>query len=434
MERSITGLRAGGLISLRTLIEIRWVAICGQLVAAIAVTYGLGYEYPFTPVLAVIGVSVLLNLAATVQARGRLRLDARDAALYLAYDVTQLGVLLYLTGGLENPFAVLLLAPLTVAAIILPRRGTLAMMTLTLALIGVVSIFHHPLPGPGIAAAAEYGSNIYEIGTWIGVTLAAVFVTAYVSQVADEGRRIDDALAATQVALDRTQKLSALGALAAAAAHELGTPLGTIALVARELARELPPDSPFTEDVALLNSQVERCRAILAGLAARPETEGGEPFDRLSLPGLVEAAAEPYRRPEIELAVEAVPRDASRPPVVWRSPEMMHGLGNLLQNALQFARRRVTVRAEWSHEEVAVTIADDGTGFPPHLLNRLGEPYLSGRNATAGSDEAHMGLGIFVAATLLERGGARLRFSNARQGGAQVAIRWRRHNMEQNRS
>ncbi len=132
--------------------------------------------------------------------------------------------------------------------------------------------------------------------------------------------------------------------------------------------------------------------------------------------------------------IEPVPRDASKPPSLWRSPELIHGLGNLLQNAIQFARRRVTVRAEWSREDIAMTITDDGPGFPPHLLSRLGEPYLSGRGAARANGGNHMGLGIFIAATLLERVGARLRFVNGRNGGAQVAVQWLRHDIEGRRS
>lgn len=221
-----------------------------------------------------------------------------------------------------------------------------------------------------------------------------------------------------------------MGALAAAAAHELGTPLGTITMVAHELKREISPDDPVAEDVALLADQAARCRQILADLAARPDAEGGAPYEQLSVTALVEAAGEPHARPEIHFAVTGVPGDASDRPVAKRSPELVHGLGNLLQNAFQFARRRVTVRAEWSRHTVTVTINDDGPGYPPAVLGRLGEPYVSGRSRPG----ANMGLGIFIARTLLQRTGARLRFSNRSGGGAQVTVRWPRSHFEARRS
>jgi len=428
-------LAAGGRISLRTLIAIRWIAVAGQLATVLLVHYGLGYRLPIWPALAVIGVSVLLNLAAMIQGRVRIRLGERDAALYLSYDLLQLSVLLYLTGGLQNPFVLLLLAPLTVSAIILSRGATIAMTAITLASLTVLAIWHYPLPGSRLLAVAEplEPSPVYELGVWFALSLSAVFVTAYVWQVADEARRIGEALAASQTALAREQRLSAVGALAAAAAHELGTPLGTIAVVAHELADEVPPDSPLAEDLALLRSQTERCREILASLAQRPETEGGDPFELLSLAALIETAAEPHRRDGIEVAVKAAPQDSSRPPMARRSPEMLQGLGNLLQNAQQFAHSRVSARAEWSRSEVAITITDDGPGFPPSLLNRLGEPYLSGRDPSArggARDGNHMGLGIFIAVTLLGHSGAEVRFANARGGGAQVVVRWKRHIFE----
>ena len=418
-----------GRVSLRTLIVIRWVAIFGQLATVLLVRFGLHYEFPFYPCLAVIAVSALLNLAATMQGRAGLPLGERDAFLYLVYDVLQLSVLLYLTGGLQNPFALLLLAPLTVSAIIFSRRGVVAMIAITMTCVTVLAVWQFPVPTAMPEASPLFEPTlVYRLGVWAALSVAALFITAYVWHVADEARRIRDAFAASQMALAREQKISALGALAAAAAHELGTPLGTITLVARELADELPADSPHADDAALLLSESKRCRAILRELAAKPETGGGDPFEVLTLDALIQEAAAPHARPGIELLIETDPRDASKPPSTRRSPEMMHGLGNILQNAFQFARRQIRVQARWSRGEVALTVTDDGAGFPPQVLTRLGEPYLSGRGAADGDD--HMGLGIFIATTLLARTGAELRFGNVGRTGAQVVIGWKRHIFE----
>ncbi|MCB9947804.1 MAG: ActS/PrrB/RegB family redox-sensitive histidine kinase [Rhodospirillaceae bacterium] len=417
-------LRTTARVRLRTLTTVRWVAILGQIIALAIVTYGLGYQVPLLPASIVVGASVLLNIAAIVQGRSLARLGDRDAALYLGYDLVQLTVLLFLTGGLENPFAVLLLAPLTVAASTLERRPTLVVSALTLGCILLLAVWHYPLP-PSPDGHVEL-PPIYNLGVWFALTLASLVVSGYVWQVAEEARRMGEALAAIQTTLAREQRLSALGGLAAAAAHELGTPLGTISLVAGELARDLPPDSPIREDVDLLVQEAHRCRDILAELARRPETGGGDPYELLTLRALVEAAADRYRSADVELDITLVAEDGSAQPIIRRTPELLHGLGNLLHNALRFADRRVSVRAGWNSGDVTVTIIDDGPGFPPALLPDLGEPYLFGREQDEGGQH-HMGLGLFIAKTLLERGGAALSFSNTRSGGAQVVVRWDRH-------
>lgn len=418
-------------VSLRTLILIRWIAIAGQLTTVLAVHFLLEFPLPIAPALGVIGVSALLNVAATMQTRFRLRLDDRDAAFYLAYDLIQIAVLVALTGGLLNPFSVMLLAPLTVSASILSGRSTIAMTVLTILCASALAFWHSPLPGEVATLPA-----IYKVGIWLAITSSALFIAAYVWKVADETRRMGEALTASQMALAREQRVSALGALAAAAAHELGSPLGTIAVVARELQREVPADSPLAEDIALLRSQSERCRAILAELARRPETGGGDPYELLSLDALVNTAARPHLRPDIALDIDLGPApDAAEdeePPVTRRTPELVHGLGNLLQNALQFARRRVSVVGEWTDRGVTLTIADDGPGFPPGLLARLGEPYLSSREAGRGrvGTDGHMGLGVFIAVTLLSHNGAKVRFANGPDGGAEVTVTWARQHFD----
>jgi two-component system sensor histidine kinase RegB len=256
--------------------------------------------------------------------------------------------------------------------------------------------------------------------------MASLMLSSYVFRVAHESRRISDALSASQMALAREQRLSALGGLAAAAAHELGTPLGTIVMVAGELARDLPADSPIAEDISLLRSQSLRCRDILAELARKPEADGGDPFEKLPLTALVDAASTTHRATPTALHITAAPEDGSPEPVVRRRTESLHGIGNLLQNALQFASREVTVTAAWSADSVRLTITDDGPGFPSNVLSRIGEPYISARADRTG----HMGLGIFIAETLLSRTGAQVEFGNRRQGGAQVLVHWSRKALE----
>jgi two-component system, sensor histidine kinase RegB len=412
-----------GRISLRTLVPIRWVAIAGQALTILIVHFGLGFSLPLVPALGVVGGSVLLNVVLILLRQVAARLGERDAALCLGYDILQLAILLYLTGGLQNPFSILILAPVTVAATILSRRPVIVLSVLAVASISVLALWHEPLPWrtEPLVFPAEL-----VLGLWVALVLATVFIGGYTWSVAQEAGRLRDAMTATQLALAREQRVSAVGALAAAAAHELGSPLATIAVVAKELVRDLPDDSPHAEDAALLLSQSERCRTILAELAQQPEDDGGSPYTRLPISALVEAAGALHQDQGVKLIFATAGQSAPDEPLVRRSPEIMHGLNNLVQNAVQFARREVSVTTFWDRNTVTVEVVDDGPGFPLHLLGRLGEPYISTRAGAAD----HMGLGIFIAQSLLERSGARLVFDNLPDGGAHVAISWNRANLE----
>jgi two-component system, sensor histidine kinase RegB len=410
-------------ISLRRLVLIRWVAIAGQAVALLVVHFALDFPLPMLPAFAIVGCSVLLNLFISLYRRAATRLGEREAAIFLGYDLLQLGLLLYITGGLQNPFSILILAPVTVAATILSWRPVIALAIFAVAMISILALWHVPLPWRGVAPVFP---PELVLGLWTALVLATVFIGSYTWSVAEEARRLRDAVAATQLALAREQRVSAVGALAAAAAHELGSPLATIAVVAKELVRDLPADSPYNDDAQLLLSQSERCRQILAQLAHHPDEEGASPYTRLPISALVEAAGGPYRDPRVRLIFATTGEPAGPEPLVRRSPEIMHGLNNLIQNAVQFARREVSVTTHWDKNNVTVEVADDGPGFPAHLIGRLGEPYLSTR---AGASN-HMGLGIFIAQSLLERSGAELIFDNLVDAGAHVVISWNRANLQ----
>ena len=422
------GTRTDVSVSLRMLVLIRWVAVIGQAVTVLVVHYGLRFVLPLESALAVVATSALLNLAASWPRRGSPRLGDREASFYLAYDILQLGMLLFLTGGLQNPFAILMLAPVTVSATILSRRSVFWLSTLTVVAISVLAVFHLPLPWRDMPLLPP---PLYVLGVWTALVSSTLFIAGYTWSIAEEARRMRDAFAATQLALAREQRVSAVGGIAAAAAHQLGSPLATIAVVAKELVRDLPADSPYSEDALLLLSQSERCRTILADLAQQREGESGSPFERLPFSALVEAAGEPHATGDIAVAyATAAGRDADsraiEEPVVPQSPEIMHGVGNLIQNAAQFARSEVSVTTSWAEDTAAIDIVDDGPGFPAQVLARIGEPYISVR----GGESQHMGLGIFIAQSLLERTGARLSFANLPDGGAQVVVEWRRSALE----
>ncbi len=408
-------------VRLRTLVLIRWVAITGQLISVLTVHFSLDFPVPLAPVLGVIGLSVLVNLAATALRPASTRLKDRDAALYLGYDVLQLACLLAMTGGLDNPFSPLFLMPVTIAATILGLRATAALCALALACVTVVAFYHWPLPWRGEPFALP---QLYMIGLWLGMVLTTVIITIYAWRVAAEARRMADALSATRLALAREHRLSDLGALAAAAAHELGTPLSTIAVVAREIERDLPTDGPLAEDARLLSDQVARCRTILARLAESGTDETA--YGRLPFHRAVEGIAAGHEREGIDLTVtaqEPVNTSADEPQCLRRA-EIVQGLSNLIDNAVQFAARRVEIVTAWDREQASVEIQDDGPGIAPGILPILGEPYLSTRRA-----EGRMGLGVFIAKTLLERTGATIAFTN-RRGGARVVVAWPRSAIE----
>jgi len=420
-ERRRSAIVRMGRLRVGTLILIRWIATGGQAVAVLTVQFGIGFDLPLAACLAVISATAASNAWLARRRAPRARLGNQEAALFLGFDLVQLTVLLYLTGGVHNPFIILVLGPVTVSATILSRAATAILVGLAIACITLLVFWHLPLPwSPG----EFYQPPPYVLGTWTGLAVAAVFISTYVWSVSEEARRMSEALAEARQALLREQRFTALGGLAAAAAHELGSPLGTIAVVAKELSRAVPEDSPLAEDIELLLSQSARCREILAELARRPEEMGGMPFARMPLGALIEEAAEHVKPEQVKLSFVHDADSGAPEPQVVRSPDVLLALGTLVQNASQFARKTVEVRTSWTHRDVQIVIADDGPGFAPDVLAALGEPYVSSR---AGEEE-HMGLGIFIAQTVLERTGATLNFRNS--DGAEVVIRWPRAMLE----
>ncbi len=426
----------GPSVRLRTLIFVRSLGIIGQIVAIVIVFFGLKYQMPIGQCIAVVGVAIAFNVALFFFYPKVHVLGEREAAAHLAFDIFQLTSMLALTGGIENPFALLYVAPVVISATTLSLGATLVLALLAFGSISFISVFHWPLPwdpeNPLLLPP------LYVVGNWISLTLGIGFCLIYAWRTADEARRMQAALAATQAALAREQRLSDLGALAAAAAHELGTPLGTIAVVARELERDVPQTSPWAEDVRLLRSQAERCREILSRLSQQ-DTGEDTVAQRLPLPALIDEIAEPHRGFGIDILVQTITPGAL---TVTRTPEVMHGLGNLIENAVDFAETKVVIEAAWSDATVDLTISDDGAGFDAGILARLGEPYVTSRSAlnvepaAGGVTNAHaeghagLGLGFFIAKTLIERTGGSVTFGNRPSGGAIVRVTFPRRSLE----
>jgi two-component system sensor histidine kinase RegB len=417
-------------VRLDTLVRLRWLAIIGQSTAVLVVYYGLDFDLPIYACVAAIILAAWLNVALRLRFHMTQRLEPDRAAWLLAFDIAELAVLLFLTGGLQNPFAFLFLGPVLLSATALPPRFTLMLGGFAVACATVLVFVHYPLPWDSEDPLQL--PPIYMMGVWMCILLAIGFIGVYAWQITEESRQLSDALAATELVLAREQHLSQLDGLAAAAAHELGTPLSTISVIARELERAIAADAPHGDDVRLLREQAKRCRDILAKLTEL--SAGGEPFDRMRLTALIEEVVAPHRNFGVTIDV-ITPSDRAAEPVGARNPAILYGLGNLLENAIDFAHDRVLVDAKWDEDSVAVTISDDGPGFAPEILTRIGEPYVTSRRHhlnDTGEEPTGLGLGFFIAKTLLERSGATLSFENRAipERGAVVRLHWSRSDFE----
>lgn len=409
----------------RTLIFVRWAAVIGQTASLMFVHKIMGIPLHLGWALSIVGVSAFFNIMVSgFQGGRRGSVPPSEAALYLAFDTLQLAALLYVTGGLSNPFSILFLAPVTVAASLLPARQTVLITVLALGCIGLLSGVLLPLPWPGPLPAL---TGLYAFSFFAALVFSVVFLAVYVWRTASDTRKLLQALNEARMALTRQKQTAALGAQAAATAHELGSPLNTIHLVVGELRNDLPPDSPLREDIELLHTQSLRCKTILADFSKAPESrEEPDLVGPYTPDALMQGIVEPYRVENANIAVQIESSGAHRAPApgLSRRPEIVSGLGNLVQNAIQHARSAVHIRNYWDDKSFTVSIEDDGPGFPPEILSRIGEPYLSTRTGKG------MGLGIFISKTLLAQTGAQVEFSNWPEGGAMVTVRWSRKDIE----
>lgn len=418
-------------VRLDTLLRLRWLSVIGQTVAVLVVYLGLEFDLPIWGCLSIIALSAWLNIALRVRFTGARRLEPSRAAWLLAFDIAELGALMYLTGGLENPFSFFFLGPVLLSATALPARMTILLGAFAILCATLLVFFHFPLPwSPDLPRPVL--PDTYLLAIWLSILLAIFFIGIYAWQITEESRQLVNAMAATELVLAREQHLTQLDGLAAAAAHALGTPLSTISVIAKELEREMDPKSAHAEDIRLLREQAQRCRDILGKLSELPAES--EHYDRLPLSGLLEEVAAPHRDFGIAIDV-SLPTTGTEQPYGTRNPAVLYGLGNLLENAVDFARERVEIAAHWDAQNIAVVISDDGPGFAPEVISRIGEPYVRSRRRRRmyASDDTGLGLGFFIAKTLLERTGARLTFVNRTfpAQGAIVTIRWPRDIFEQ---
>jgi two-component system, sensor histidine kinase RegB len=404
-------------VRVRTLAGIRWIAILGQFTTLLVVGLWFGYPLPWGSLLAAIGASVILNFGLSTLYERTDRMTGRELSLHLSFDLIQAGVLLFLTGGLANPFSLLLIVPVTIAATLLTAREMAPLLALALGVLAVIWLWAQPLPWSG--PPPEF-PQVYRIGDVIAYGLAIGFLAAYLWMVSAESRTRARALVATEAALTREARMNALGSLAAAAAHELGGPLGSISLIAHSLEEELGDDPDFGADIRLLAAEAARSRRIMKELSTRAEAE--DPFAILTLDLLLHEVAQSVKPARVPVKVVV----SGPQPRVQRGPELLHALNNLVANAVRHAGTEVRMESIITPSEIRVAVLDDGFGFPAELLPRLGEPILGPSRSKSDST----GLGVFIATTLLARTGGRLAFSNRPEGGARVEVRWPREEFE----
>jgi len=414
-------------IRLQTLVWLRWLAVAGQTITVLIVGLLLKFPIPLQEAAILVGALAIANLALSIWFPPTHRLGPKSALILLGFDLLQMAALLFVTGGLANPFAPLICVPVIIAFASQPLRHALTLIVFALICITVLAF--SPYDVPWYEGETLRIQPVMQLGVWCAIASMMMFAAFYAYRVSVEASLLADALAATELVLEREKHLSQLDGLAAAAAHELGTPLATITVVAKEMERELAGDERFREDVQLLRSQSERCRDILRRLTSL-SAENEEHMRRLPLSSLVEEVIAPHR--QFGIAIELVEKnDRTKEPVGNRNAGILYGLGNLIENAVDYAKSKVTVTVEHNAERVAITIEDDGQGYAPDILSRIGEPYMTKRpreHERAGG----LGLGLFIAKTLLERSGATIRFGNRDNGepGARINIFWPRSVMD----
>jgi len=407
--------RRGNWVRLHTLIVLRWIAIIGQSAAIAVAQRAFGLDLDLGLCFMAVGAAIIANLIAIFLYPASRRLSEREVTAMLLFDLAQLSALLFLTGGLQNPFALLILVPVTISATALRTGPTVIIGATAIATTTFLLWFQVPLQTT--QGEILRMPQMFVFGFWASIVIGVVFLGVYARRVTSEINSMSDALLAAQMALVREQKIADLDGVVAAAAHELGTPLATIKLASGELIDELSPGSGFREDAELIHEQAQRCHRILQsmGRASKDDLH----LRQTTLRALLSEAAEPHKNRGRELVISAQLENspANVSPVVWRRPEIVHGLRNLIQNAVDYSRSTVWIETHSSDTKISVRIIDDGEGFPAQIIGRIGDPYVSFRRPVSQPDSRPeyqgMGLGLFIAKTLLERTGATLSFGNA---------------------
>ena len=403
----------------KTLIILRWIAILGQFIAINLVYFYLDLDFPIKVAHLIIFIGFLTNLFLQFRVKS-IQVKDFNASIFLFYDLIQLSLLLYLTGGISNPFTILMIIPTIVSSTFLSMGTTIILGCVTMIFLFLLTIFHYPLPG--IHDQSVTFPKLYLAGYFIAIIIGLVFLSYFGIRFSGESKRRSDATSQLQQLIAKEYELESLGGQAAAAAHSLGTPLATINVVASELKKELGKNNEHSKDIDLLISQTKRCGEILKKISKK-QIKDDEFFSKTTIEDLLNEIIESFEETSSKKLILNLDEDKKKFDF-QRSPELIYGLRNFIGNAVKFAKSTVEIKIKSNSKNLEVSINDDGPGFPEDIKEILGEPYIKSRsrdvNANAGT-----GLGTFIGKTLLERQSARLTFSKDNKlGGASVNITW----------
>ena len=397
-------------ILLGNLIKIRWIAIFGQVLAVLFVSFIIKIQIPFFETLSIILLSVAVNFYSYYEERKNKSISNSKAFSYLLFDTLQLGFLLFLTGGIINPFSILILAPVITSASYLPALMTVILSTISILIIILLNFYFIPLDlGPKF-----YLPEIYSFGLISALIITVIFIAIYAYLFASSSRQISNALSISKLQILNQKKMTEVGSLSAAAAHELGTPLNTIFLVLNDLLKEkkLIEDQNIAKDIILLKSQAERCKEILQRFSKNPLNLKDEFLDKVKISDLIKINFDKFNKDK-KLILEIIPSDYE-PEIIYKD-EIMYALGNIIQNAIFYSESFIKVQLNYQKLIVTIIITDDGSGFSKDIIDKLGEPYVS-------KNKNGMGLGIFIAKNLIENMGGNINFYNSKDNNAIVEI------------
>ena len=397
-------------ILIGNLIKIRWIAIFGQIFAIFFVSFIIKIEIPILETLSIILLSVAVNIFSYYEERKNKSISNIKTFYFLLFDIIQLGFLLFLTGGIINPFSILILAPVITSASYLPALMTVILSAISIIIIVILNFYFIPLNlGPKF-----FLPEIYSFGLVAALIITVIFIAIYAYLFASSSRKISNALSVSKLQILNQKKISEVGSLSAAAAHELGTPLNTIFLILNDLLKEkkLIEDKNIVKDIILLKSQAERCKEILQRFSKNPLKLKDKFLEKVKISDLIKINFDKFNKDK-RLIFDINPSD-SEPEIIFKD-EIMYALGNIIQNATFYSESTINVELNYKKSIINIIISDDGNGFSKDIIDKLGEPYVSKNNQG-------MGLGIFIAKNLIENMGGNLDFYNSQENNAVVEI------------
>tara|TARA_B100001057_G_scaffold495828_1_gene595725 strand:- start:1182 stop:2411 length:1230 start_codon:yes stop_codon:yes gene_type:complete len=399
-------------ILLGNLIKIRWIAIIGQILAIFFVAIIIKIQIPLFQTLLIILLSIIVNFYSYFEERKNKSISNIKAFSFLLFDTMQLGFLLFLTGGIINPFSILILAPVITSASYLPALMTVILSTISILIIILINFYYIPLN----LGNEFYLPNIYSFGLVASLIITVIFIAIYAYLFASSSRKISNALSVSKLQILNQKKISEVGSLSAAAAHELGTPLNTIFLILNDLLKEkkLMEDQNIVKDIILLKSQAERCKEILQRFSKNPLKLKDKFLEKVKITDLIKINFEKFNKNK---KLNILKKSNHKEPEIIYKDEIMYALGNIIQNAIFYSKEIVTVDLNYSKSNVKIVITDDGKGFAKDIIDKLGEPYIS-------KNKQGMGLGIFISKNLIENMGGNLIFYNSKLENAVVEIKF----------